>query len=74
MERVGAFAERTLQLLELREVGIPFRFARPLVPARGDGANQAPGARWPFAVRIVEWVHSPRRGVESPKREILSED
>src|SRR5690606_37756824 len=35
MERVGALAQCSLQLLELRETGLPFRFARPLVPARG---------------------------------------
>src|SRR5690606_18334216 len=74
MEGVAALTERSLQLLELREVGLPFRFARPLVPARGDRANEAPWARRPFAVWIVEWVHAPRRGVEAPKWELLSED
>src|SRR5690606_24396664 len=74
MESVSALAERTLQLLELHEVGLPFRLARPLVPARSDGANEAPWARRPFAVGVVEWVHAPRRGVEASKRELLSED
>src|SRR5690606_28909996 len=74
MERVGARAERSLQLLELRDVELPFRFARPLVPARGDGANETPRTWRPFAMRIVEWVHAPWGCVEAPKRELLSKD
>src|SRR5690554_1311316 len=74
MECVGARAERSLQLLELRYVKLPFRFARQLVPTCGDGANEAPWAWRPLAMRIVEWVHAPRCGVEPPKWELLSED
>src|SRR5690606_31321894 len=74
MERVSARAERSLQLLELRYVELPFRFARPLVPARGDGANETPRTWRPFAIRIVEWVHAPWGCVEAPERELLSKD
>src|SRR5690554_215771 len=74
MECVGARAERSQQLLELCYVKLPFRFARPLVPVRCDGANETPRTWRPLAMRIVEWVHAPWGCVESPKRELLSKD